>query len=198
MLGALTAILMGGIFGWIHAVLCIRYRTNQAVSGVGINIFASGLTIVLCKVIWNKEGLSGAVEQIPPVTIPVLNKIPVVGLLFKDQSPYLYITILIVLISWYVMYRTKAGLRLRTIGDHPKAAATAGVDVTKYRYTAVILCGMLCGLAGSFLFDCAKQSFCKGDGCRKRIHSARSNYFWRMESIGIFLRQSAVLLFHRH
>ena len=160
-LGALTAILMGGIFGWIHAVLCIRYRTNQAVSGVGINIFASGLTIVLCKVIWNKEGLSGAVEQIPPVTIPVLNKIPVVGLLFKDQSPYLYITILIVLISWYVMYRTKAGLRLRTIGDHPKAAATAGVDVTKYRYTAVILCGMLCGLAGSFLSIVQSNLFVK-------------------------------------
>ena len=160
-LGELTAILMGGIFGWIHAVLCIRYRTNQAVSGVGINIFASGLTIVLCKVIWNKEGLSGAVEQIPPVTIPVLNKIPVVGLLFKDQSPYLYITILIVLISWYVMYRTKAGLRLRTIGDHPKAAATAGVDVTKYRYTAVILCGMLCGLAGSFLSIVQSNLFVK-------------------------------------
>lgn len=160
-MGTLVAILMGGVFGLIHAVLCIRYHTNQAVSGVGINIFASGLTIVLCKAIWDKEGLSGEVAQIPTVTVPLLHKIPVIGPLFDEQSPYLYITILIVAISWYVMYRTKVGLRLRTIGDHPKAASTAGVDVTKYRYVAVIVCGMLCGLSGSFLSIVQNNLFVK-------------------------------------
>ncbi|GAA0251411.1 ABC transporter permease [Muricomes sp. OA1] len=160
-MGTLAAILMGGVFGLIHAVLCIRYHTNQAVSGVGINIFASGLTIVLCKAIWDKEGLSGEVAQIPTVTVPLLHKIPVIGPLFEEQSPYLYITILIVAISWYVMYRTKVGLRLRTIGDHPKAASTAGVDVTKYRYVAVIVCGMLCGLSGSFLSIVQNNLFVK-------------------------------------
>lgn len=160
-MGTLAAILMGGVFGLIHAVLCIRYHTNQAVSGVGINIFASGLTIVLCKAIWDKEGLSGEVAQIPTVTVPLLHKIPVIGPLFDEQSPYLYITILIVAISWYVMYRTKVGLRLRTIGDHPKAASTAGVDVTKYRYVAVIVCGMLCGLSGSFLSIVQNNLFVK-------------------------------------
>ena len=160
-MGTLAAILMGGVFGLIHAVLCIRYHTNQAVSGVGINIFASGLTIVLCKAIWDKEGLSGEVAQIPTVTVPLLHKIPVIGPLFEEQSPYLYITILIVAISWYVMYRTKVGLRLRTIGDHPKAASTAGVDVTKYRYVAVIVCGMLCGLSGSYLSIVQNNLFVK-------------------------------------
>ena len=160
-MGTLAASLMGGVFGLIHAVLCIRYHTNQAVSGVGINIFASGLTIVLCKAIWDKEGLSGEVAQIPTVTVPLLHKIPVIGPLFEEQSPYLYITILIVAISWYVMYRTKVGLRLRTIGDHPKAASTAGVDVTKYRYVAVIVCGMLCGLSGSFLSIVQNNLFVK-------------------------------------
>lgn len=160
-MGTLAAILMGGVFGLIHAVLCIRYHTNQAVSGVGINIFASGLTIVLCKAIWDKEGLSGEVAQIPTVTVPLLHKIPVIGPLFEEQSPYLYITILIVAISWYVMYRTKVGLRLRTIGDHPKAESTAGVDVTKYRYVAVIVCGMLCGLSGSFLSIVQNNLFVK-------------------------------------
>ena len=160
-MGTLAAIMMGGVFGLIHAVFCIRYHTNQAVSGVGINIFASGLTIVLCKAIWDKEGLSGEVAQIPTVTVPFLHKIPVIGPLFKEQSPYLYITILIVAISWYVMYRTKVGLRLRTIGDHPKAASTAGVDVTKYRYIAVIVCGMLCGLSGSYLSIVQSNLFVK-------------------------------------
>lgn len=152
---------MGGLFGLLHAVLCIKYHTNQAVSGVGINIFASGLTLVLCKVIWNKEGLSEEVAQIPTITIPGLSKIPVLGALFTNQSPYLYITLFIVFISWYIMFKTKAGLRLRTIGDHPKAAATAGVNVKKYRYVSVISCGMLCGLAGSYLSIVQSNLFVK-------------------------------------
>lgn len=131
-LGVALAIIMGGLFGLLHAVLCIKYHTNQAVSGVGINIFASGLS-----------------------------KIPVLGALFTNQSPYLYITLFIVFISWYIMFKTKAGLRLRTIGDHPKAAATAGVNVKKYRYVSVILCGMLCGLAGSYLSIVQSNLFVK-------------------------------------
>ena len=150
-LGVLTGIIVGGVFGLIHAVLCIKFRTNQAVSGVGINIFASGLTIVLCRAIWDSDGSSGTVEQVSNITIPLLNKIPVVGELFTNQSPFLYITAIIVVVSWYIMYKSNIGLRLRTIGDHPKAAATAGVNVTKYRYICVILCGMLCGLAGAYL-----------------------------------------------
>lgn len=150
-LGVFTGILAGGIFGLIHAVLCIKYRTNQAVSGVGLNIFASGLTIVLCRAIWDSDGSSGTVEQISNITIPGLCKIPGIGQLFENQSPFLYMTAVIVFVSWYVMYKTNVGLRLRTIGDHPKAAATAGVNVTKYRYICVILCGMMCGLAGAYL-----------------------------------------------
>ena len=150
-IGVLTGVLVGGVFGLIRALLCIKFRTNQSVSGVGINIFASGLTIVLCRAIWDSDGSSGTVNQVSNITIPGLSKIPVIGQLFEKQSPFLYITALIVIVSWYVMYKTNVGLRLRTIGDHPKAAATAGVNVTKYRYVCVILCGMLCGLAGAYL-----------------------------------------------
>lgn len=191
-LGMLVAILMGGGFGLLHAVLCIRYHTNQAVSGVGINILASGLTIVLCKAIWDKEGLSGEVEQIPAVTVPLLHKIPVLGSLFEEQSPYLYITILIVIISWYVMYRTKVGLRLRTIGDHPKAAASAGVDVTKYRYTAVVICGMLCGLSGSFLSIVQSNLFVKEMVAGRGYIALAATIFGGWNPLGSFL---ASLLF---
>lgn len=191
-MGTLVAIMMGGAMGLLHAVLCIRYHTNQAVSGVGINIFASGLTIVLCNVIWDKEGLSGEVAQIPTVTIPLLNKIPVIGELFDNQSPYLYLTILIVIISWYVMYRTKVGLRLRTIGDHPKAAATAGVDVTKYRYVAVVVCGMLCGLAGSFLSIVQSNLFVKEMVAGRGYIALAATIFGGWNPLGSFL---ASLLF---
>lgn len=159
--GVLFGVAAGGIFGLIHALLCIKFRTNQAVSGVGINIFASGLTIVLCRAVWDSDGSSGTVNQVPNMTIPGLNKIPVIGELFENQSPFLYMMIIIVVASWYVMYKTNIGLRLRTIGDHPKAAATAGVNVTKYRYVCVILCGMLCGLAGAYLSIVQSNLFVK-------------------------------------
>ena len=186
-LGTLTAVAFGGMMGLLHAVLCIRYHTNQAVSGVGINIFASGLTLVLCKVMWNKEGLSAKVEQIPSITIPVLNKIPVIGALFENQSPYLYLTVLIVILSWYMMYRTKIGLRLRTIGDHPKAAATAGVNVSKYRYISVILCGMLCGLAGSYLSIVQSNLFVKEMVAGRGYISLAATIFGGWNPVGSFL-----------
>lgn len=160
-LGVLFGIIVGGLFGLLHALLCIKFRTNQSVSGVGINIFASGLTIVLCRAIWDSDGSSGTVEQVPTMTIPLLNKIPLLGQLFENQSPFLYITAIIVAVSWYVMYKSNVGLRLRTIGDHPKAAATAGVNVTKYRYVCVILCGMLCGMAGAYLSIVQSNLFVK-------------------------------------
>ena len=160
-LGVLFGIIVGGLFGLLHALLCIKFRTNQSVSGVGINIFASGLTIVLCRAIWDSDGSSGTVEQVPTMTIPLLNKIPVLGQLFENQSPFLYITAIIVAVSWYVMYKSNVGLRLRTIGDHPKAAATAGVNFTKYRYVCVILCGMLCGMAGAYLSIVQSNLFVK-------------------------------------
>ena len=160
-LGVLCGVLVGGLFGLIHALLCIKFRTNQSVSGVGINIFASGLTIVLCRAIWESDGSSATVEQVSNMSIPGLDKIPVIGELFSNQSPFLYITGVIVAVAWYMMYKTNIGLRLRTIGDHPKAAATAGINVTRYRYVSVILCGMLCGLAGSYLSIVQSNLFVK-------------------------------------
>lgn len=160
-IGVLFGIAVGGLFGLLHAVLCIKFRTNQSVSGVGINIFASGLTVVLCRAIWDSDGSSGTVAQVPNITIPGLSKIPLIGTFFEKQSPFLYLTILIVLVSWYMVYKTNIGLRLRTIGDHPKAAATAGVDVTRYRYICVVLCGMLCGLGGTYLSIVQSNLFVK-------------------------------------
>lgn len=186
-LGTLTAVAFGGMMGLLHAVLCIRYHTNQAVSGVGINIFSSGLTLVLCKMMWNKEGLSAEVEQIPTVTIPVLNRIPLIGELFEDQSPYLYMMVFIVAFSWYMLYRTKTGLRLRTIGDHPKAAATAGVNVSKYRYISVIICGMLCGLAGSYLSIVQSNLFVKEMVAGRGYISLAATIFGGWNPFGSFL-----------
>ena len=147
----LFSIFVCWLFCILHAVLCIRFKTNQSVSGIGINVFVSGLTIVLTRAVWKSDGMSGQVEKLPSVSIPGLKELPVIGTLFTEQSPYLFITAGIVLGAWFFMYRTKAGLRLRAIGDHPQAAQTVGINVSLYRYVAVTFCGMLCGLAGGYL-----------------------------------------------
>ena len=136
-------------------------RQIESVSGIGINVFVSGLTIVLTRAVWKSDGMSGQVEKLPAVSIPGLKELPVIGTLFTEQSPYLFITAGIVLGAWFFMYRTKAGLRLRAIGDHPQAAQTVGINVSLYRYVAVTFCGMLCGLAGGYLSIVQSNLFVK-------------------------------------
>lgn len=191
-LGTLVAILIGGLFGLLHAVLCIRFRTNQSVSGVGINIFAVGLTVVMTRVVWNTDGISGSVEQIPLVTVPILKDIPGLNIFFIDQSPYLYLTILVVILSWFTMYRTKVGLRLRAIGDHPQAASTVGINVKKYRYVAVVICGMLCGLAGAYLSIVQNNLFVNNMVAGRGFMALAANIFGGWNPLGSFF---ASLLF---
>lgn len=150
-LGMLFALLMGTLLGFIYAVICVKFKADQVVSGVGLNLFASGITVALVRMIWNRDGMSDSVAQIGNVTVPILKDIPVIGVLFIDQSPFIYITLFIVAAGWYIMYKTKIGLRLRSIGDHPQAAETVGINVNRYRYISVTLCGLLSGMAGSYL-----------------------------------------------
>ncbi|MFL8906263.1 ABC transporter permease [Helcococcus kunzii] len=150
-LGVLLALVVGAIAGLIYAIFALKFRAQQSVVGVGINLLGSGLTAVLLKIVWNKEGMSSTVKPVPNITIPLLNKIPIIGRLFDNQSPFIYITIIIVLLTWFVMYKTKYGLRVRAIGENPYAAQTSGISVNKYRYVALIISGAIAGLAGAYL-----------------------------------------------
>ena len=150
-LGMLASVVIGGLIGAVHVLFCIKFRAHQSVIGVGINMAALGLTGVLLKILWGSEGQSPEVMSIGNWTIPGLNKIPVIGVLFDHQTPYLYLTLLLIIASWILMYKTKFGLRLRAIGDNPNAARTAGIEVNRYRWIALIVSGALAGLAGSYL-----------------------------------------------
>ena len=151
MAGVLLSVVLGGMIGWFYALFCLKWKAHQSVVGVGINLFASGITAVMLKAIWQTEGMSESVPSISNLTIPGLSGIPVIGALFKDQSPYLYAMFLIVAAVWIVFYKTKFGLRYRAIGDQPYAVQTAGVQVNRYRYIAMIAAGSIAGLAGSYL-----------------------------------------------
>lgn len=149
--GVLASVLAGALLGFLYALFCLKWKAHQSVVGVGVNLFASGITAVLLKTMWQAEGMSGTVASISDITVPGLSQIPIIGALFRNQSPYLYAMFLIVAAVWVVFYKTKVGLRYRAIGDQPYAVQTAGVHVNRYRYVAMMLAGAIAGLAGSYL-----------------------------------------------
>lgn len=150
-IGVLLSIVIGGLAGLIYAIFAIRFKAQQSVVGVGVNMFAAGITAVLLKVVWGSEGMSDPVASVPTVTIPVLNRIPFIGRLFDNQSPYLYMMFIIVFMTWFILYETKLGLRIRAMGENPQAVQTAGIKVNKYRYFVMMISGAIAGLGGSFL-----------------------------------------------
>jgi simple sugar transport system permease protein len=152
-LGALIGVVAGGLMALIHAVVCIRYRADQIVSGIAINIFAAGLTVFLVNRLYGQKdvGHVGPDELLPILNIPVLDTIPFLGRVLFQQNVVVYAAILLLVVVHIVLFRTRLGLRIRAVGEHPQAADTAGINVYAIRYSAVITSGLLSGLAGAFL-----------------------------------------------
>ncbi len=152
-LAALAAILAGGLMALIHAVISIRFRADQIISGIAINIFAAGMTVFLLDKIYGIEGIGHVPPNslLPTLNIPGLNQIPLLGQALFQQNIVVYITIIVLILTNVVLFRTRLGLRLRAVGEHPQAADTAGINVYALRYGAVITSGLLSGLAGAFL-----------------------------------------------
>ncbi|MGC2239910.1 MAG: ABC transporter permease [Acidimicrobiia bacterium] len=149
--GLVAATLAGGVMAAGLAVLAIRYRVDQIIAGVVINIFALGLTSFLSAQIlvenasaYNNPGVLG------PIKIPLLGDIPVLGRIFFDQNIFIYAMFLIVIAMTYGLFRTRWGLRSRAVGEHPKAADTLGINVFRTRYRNVILGGMIAGFGGAY------------------------------------------------
>jgi simple sugar transport system permease protein len=145
--GLMVAIAAGALIALLHAVLSIKYRTNQVVSGTVINIFALGITGYLYRQFDSNSDLS----TFPTIDIPLLSQIPVFGEIFFQQQPIVFLTLILVAVMHLVLFRTKWGLRTRAVGEHPRAAATVGVDVNRMRYINVILSGVLAGIGGAWL-----------------------------------------------
>lgn len=152
-LAVLVAIVAGGFMAIIHAVVSIRYHADQIVSGVAINIVAAGLTVFLLNQFYGIQEIGSVAPQylLPNINIPVLDAIPFIGPIFFKQNLIVYIAIFLLIAINVVLFRTRLGLRLRAVGEHPSAADTAGINVYTIRYGAVIMSGLLSGLAGAFL-----------------------------------------------
>lgn len=142
--------LVGLIFSLLHAVATINLRADHIISGTVINLMAPALAIFLVKVIYGKGQTDTITESFGYFSAPGLNKIPIIGDLFFSKT-FLpaYVAILIAVIAWFVIYKTKFGLRLRSVGENPQAADTLGINVYAMRYAGVLMSGLLGGMGGA-------------------------------------------------
>lgn len=149
--GLIVAILTGALVAALHAYLVIRFKVDQVVSGVAINIFGAGVTSYI-----SSRFLQRAASDLnnsgtfPIISIPVLSKIPVLGPVLFENNLVVYLMLLLVIVMHIMLFYTPWGLRTRAVGEHPKAADTLGVNVYFMRYVNVILGGMVAGLGGAY------------------------------------------------
>lgn len=150
-LGLFVGLLAGGLVAAFHAFLVIRFKVDQIVSGVAINIFATGATSFLSsKYLQHQGDLLNNSGTFPIIRIPLLSKIPLLGPIFFENNLIVYLMIVIVIVMHIVLFYTPWGLRTRAVGEHPKAADTLGINVFFVRYVNVIVGGMIAGLGGVY------------------------------------------------
>lgn len=156
-----AAILTSVALALVHGFASISQRGNQIVSGVAINFFAAGITVLLGQYWFRQSGRTPIITgdgRFADITLPFadrLDAVPVLGPIYADlisgHNLLVYIAFLAIPLTWWVLARTRFGLRLRAVGENPAAVDTAGISVIKMRYQAVICCGILCGFAGTYL-----------------------------------------------
>lgn len=170
-IGLGAGILASVAFALIHGFACITHRGNQIVSGVAINFIAAGLTALLGQAWFHQGGRTPALTgdaRFYDITLPLaetLGQVPLLGPIYADLiSGYklpVYIAFLAAPFTWWVLYRTRFGMRLRAVGENPAAVDTAGISVIWLRYRALICAGILCGIAGAYISTAQNAGFIK-------------------------------------
>lgn len=151
--GILAAMLTGVALAWVLAVFAVRYRVDQIIVGVVINIFVLGLTsFMTLRILASNRHLNQS-EILRPIKLPLLGDIPFIGPILFHQNIFVFGMFILVAVVTYALFHTKWGLRSRAVGEHPKAADTVGVNVYRYRYMNVMLGGAIAGFGGAFFIQ---------------------------------------------
>ncbi len=191
--GLIVAILTGALLAAAHAFLAIRYKVDQIISGVAINIFATGTTsYISSRFLERNADLLNNSGIFKPIAIPLLSKIPIIGPIFFENSIIVYLMMLLVAVLHIVLFYTPWGLRTRAVGEHPKAADTLGVNVFKVRYVNVILGGAIAGIGGAYFSIGSSGRFDEVMTAGKGFIGLAAMIFGKWNPIGAFL---ASLLF---
>jgi general nucleoside transport system permease protein len=159
LLGAVIGMAAGALMGLVHAVLSISLRADQVVGGTGINLLAAGITGYVFIAHYGEQGTPGDVPRAPDVTLPGIESIPFFGDAIGEANVLTWVALLLVPLLAVYLFRTPGGLRLRSVGEKPRAADSVGVPVLRTRYLAVISSGLLAGLGGAYLTIALVGSF---------------------------------------
>jgi simple sugar transport system permease protein len=151
LLGLLIGMAAGGVLALLHALFSVTMRADQIVSGFALNFLALGVTGYFFIDIYGNQGTPDNVPRVPDVTLPLIEDIPFFGDIFGQMNLLIWLGLLTVLLTWVVVFRTPAGLRLRSSGENPLAAETAGLSVVRTRYLAVTMSGLLAAAGGAYL-----------------------------------------------
>lgn len=170
-LGLLAGIGSSLLLSGLHGLASITFRGNQLISGVAINFLAAGLTVLIAQSWFRQGGRTPSLigdGRFKPLTLPgaeELREVAIIGPLYHDllsgHSLLVYVAFAAVPTTWWILYRTRFGLRLRAVGENPAAVDTAGISVVNLRFAAVAICGLLCGLAGAYLATGQQAGFVK-------------------------------------
>jgi simple sugar transport system permease protein len=191
--GILIGIAIGGLMGLIHAFMSVTVKANQIISATAINIFAVGFPNIMVPIIWpGYHAITPVVPVIKDIRLPLIADLPVIGTIIGNQNPIVYIALILVPIINYFLFRTPLGLRIRSVGEHPKAADTLGINVVKMRYIAVISSGFLAGLGGAFLSIAYQSQFSRAMTQGRGFIGLAAMIFGRWKPVGAFI---ACLLF---
>lgn len=157
-LGLIAGVAVGMLLGLVHGLVCITFKADQTVSGLAIIIFAAGITVFLSWLLFGKTQIK--VEH--TLKIPLLHDLPAFQTLFSQIPPLVFATAALIVASHFIIFRSVFGLRLRSVGEHPQAADTVGINVARMRYYGVVVSGGLAGLAGAYLSLEHAHYFVKG------------------------------------
>jgi general nucleoside transport system permease protein len=189
-LGICVAVLTGAVLGLLHAWLTVSVRADQIIAGTMMNIAALGVTGYLNRLIITPSGRGGA-GVISPLQLPdSITGLPLIGpilAMFFEQGPIAMSVIFLVLVAQFALFRTRWGLRTRSVGEHPKAADTVGIDVFRQRYINVIVGCAIAGLAGAYLTLESTGSFQNGMTGGRGFIALAAVIFGRYTPVGSFL-----------
>lgn len=170
-LGLIAGIAGAMAMSLVHGVASITFRGNQLISGVALNFLAAGLTVLIGQNAFSLGGRTPPLQgdaRFQPITLPFapeLREVPLIGPLYSQllsgHTILVYVALLAVPVTWWVLFRTRFGLRLRAVGENPASVDTAGISVTRLRFTAVMICGLLTGIAGAYLATGLSAGFVK-------------------------------------
>lgn len=186
-LGLLAAMLSSSLLSCVHAWLSIHYKVNQVISGTVINIFSLGLTSYISSMYLQNIQALNKTPRFPTVSIPLLADIPFFGPVLFRNNLLVFGMLLLVLTFNFMLFKTRWGLRLRSVGEHPKAADTLGVNVFKTRYIAVILSGLIAGIGGAYFSLGSVGRFDEGMTAGKGFISLAAMIFGGWNPIPSFL-----------